>query len=475
MKIRKLISAILCAALMLSLSVTAFADSEPTEIEGDVTGVNAISDFMSGSSSVSYTDSNSKSHTLENTSEATFKGSVSNATEDGNAVTANGFSVSITVEGDVNSQSGYAVYAVEGATVTVDGDIASINTSVKADVGATVAVEGDISSSNGAGTAIEAYCSSSVNVDGDCNGNVYATDHAKVDVDGDINSKNNGITAGSNTVVTVTGDVSTESSSDNQGAIYINGDNNTVVIEGTATGGKNAIVLNGDNSSFNGNVIIVKELDGDVGYAGDESQLGEGGLSDLVKKIVNYIVGAKKEDMKGAQLTGTSTKTVGEKSYLVAQEGDELTVSGSNIKNVSAGNNAEVIKNDDGTFTIRVLYGGALNIEVTLDASGDEGNSTYTAPAIFISFEKNYIAEAGKDLKIVGKITSGESFIRNHLADSTVFVDGERAEGDSYAISIQDGELIVEFEADFLAALEAGSHAVKMNIGGYVFGFKIAV
>ena len=278
----------------------------------------------------------------------------------------------VTVEGDITAEGnsdgiGYGVFAKEESTVSVTGDIDAETIGVYA-TGSTVTVDGDVTGKTlGVMAMMEG---TEVTVGGNVSGGntgMSVLVSAEVTVCGDVTGGEYGIDAAADSTVIVTGNVDAKTSGGS--AVALSGDN-TIVVEGTASG-EYAVVC-GETTSED-STIIVYQLDGKLGVIeeGETPQLveAEGETEDLLKDIIHYII---TKDLQGAEMTGSEELTVGKTTYETASEDDELIVDGGDIKikSVSAGKNAKVTKNSDGTFTITVKRGGGLDIVVKL--GGDD-------------------------------------------------------------------------------------------------------
>ena len=278
----------------------------------------------------------------------------------------------VAVEGDITAEGnsdgiGYGVFAKEESTVSVTGDIDAESIGVYA-TGSTVTVDGDVTGKTlGVMAMMEG---TEITVRGDVSGGKTGMSvlvSAEVTVGGDVTGGEYGIDAAADSTVIVTGNVDAKTSGGS--AVALSGDN-TIVVDGTASG-TYAIACN--ENTTEDSTIIVYQLDGKLGVLeeGETPQLveAEGETEDLLKDIIHYII---TKDLQGAEITGSEELTVGEITYETASEDDELIVDGGDIKikSVSAGKNAKVTKNSDGTFTITVKRGGGLDIVVKL--GGDD-------------------------------------------------------------------------------------------------------
>ena len=293
------------------------------------------------------------------------------------------------------------------------------------------------------------------------------TDGKEVTVDGNVTSNNTAVEAENGSKITIEGNVTGED------AISLNGENNTVVVEGEVSGTAYSVVL--DSSCDNSNVIIVNELSGNLGVKSQEGikEATSDTEISLFKQIINYIVG--KDKMDDASLSGTETISVNDKKYIVAREGDELTVSGENIANVTAGQNAEVTANGDGTFTIKVLRGGALDIAVTKSHSQYTffGPDIVVAPTIKIKFDDVYDVHLSQPLEVTADISKGSDIVSLNINSLVLNVDEIKLSSDDYTASVKDGKLIIEFPYEFLSKLSRGTHTVKLTVAANTFYFNI--
>ena len=462
MKIRKIISTILCIVLMLSLSVTAFADeltledpgisnpgisnpgssfigyntdpnpsttptNNPVVVEGDVQNIQASKNLTNGITYIGGTPSSVPSGTTN----AEFKG---NATGNTYAVYADGKDFTVTVDGDATGKD-FGAVAINGANVTVGGNANATETSGKG-------VE-----ASGTGTE--------VTVGGDATGGaygVYASNGATVIIGEDVTAKVAGIEV-------------------DNGA-------NTVAVEGCVAGNF-PILFTGTNynfEDFSKNKILVGSFNTSEPKVGFMNEFPTAVSDENSKKVlteqVYYIVSGD------ASVSGTSEETVGGKTYNVVKEGTELTIAkpadGYELK-LADGSYSTLVPQEDGSYKLTVARGGGINLSLILKPVSS-GDVVYAVAAISIQFDKDgYQVESGKDLTVKADIKRGEDLVKTSIDAAKIYVDDTEVDSDSFTLKVENGQLVIEFDADYLATLDAGSHIVKLQIGGYTFSFKLDV
>jgi hypothetical protein len=195
----------------------------------------------------------------ENAGGALYADNGANVTVNGNVTSEDGAGVasannsSLTVNGDINSYYSGAT-AVDDSSITVDGSVtAETDLGASAANGSSISVTGDVTSNDEYGAGISSYEDSSVTVGGDVNAagtGVSAEYNSSVSVEGDVTSSHDtGVSAGSESTVTVGGSVTggsgdpdsvdyTDPTDYSDGSNGINVyDNSTVEVAGDVTGG----------------------------------------------------------------------------------------------------------------------------------------------------------------------------------------------------------------------------------------------
>lgn len=331
----------------------------------------------------------------------------------GSAAIADGSGSSITINGDATSESGLAVEAFDGGSVTVGGDVKSNSEeapAVVADNNGTVDIKGNVSGVNG---GIYSSNSSKVNVDKGVSASsgvaIYA-DNSNVTVGGDVTGgiykDANGsdtsapaITMDSTSTVVVKGNVETANKDiDEETAIIINhgaDSNGALIVLGDVTAhGEygNAIWINDAKTSGYLPKIVVGSLNADkeellVGLdAGEDTDKL---LESIYGNIMYYI---NIEQPKGGTINVTSDTKKYNDQYLVANEHGSVSFSvtpdeGYELDSV-AGGKVDVIKNDDGTYTIKVPRGGGIKISALLKAIEKVIPPSSEAPVIKVTSSK---------------------------------------------------------------------------------------
>ena len=171
---------------------------------------------------------------------------------------------------------------------------------------------------------------------------------------------------------------------------------NTLIVKGSviARGNQSAIEIYDWNTDTSGYSLaqmprmIVKDLiveNGEYVSAVTHDENGEEiasmELAELATAAIQYIIDVKESEYGKIDVSGY-TKQDG---LMLAQEGKQLTVHvtpnpGYMIANVSAGSKADVLRNDDDTFTVTVKRGGGLTISAeicqipSLPQTGDQSH-----------------------------------------------------------------------------------------------------
>ena len=362
-------------------------------------------------------------------------------------VDADGEGTGVTVSGDVSGTNGAGVFAKNGAEVTVeDGSVSGKQVGADASGGAIVIIAGTAEAQDKAGTAIHATGEETYVSTGD------ATAAGKNGI---------GVSAGDGASVTVSGDVNAGNA-----AIVLSGEDNTLCIGGSAEG-KYAFVYNEDDlmSGMTSKILIEENLSGEFGVEtaegiieADDDQLA------LMAKMVYYLV--NRLDMQGASLSGTDTTSFDEET---AHEGDCLLLVGKNIRKVDAGETAEVIKNEDGSYTIMVGR-GCVEVIVSLKSSSND-TKVYKLSSVRYGKSKLQLAQAaeGEGIEIIVDIEAGEDYLAEKLASAIVKLDGEEIEDRFFALSLRDGQLCLSLVDEYLATLPEGSHELEILTGGSSF------
>lgn len=288
----------------------------------------------------------------------------------------------VTVTGDIDTDSYCGIQAGDGSSITVNGNITAGEEAVVVNKG-TANVTGDVT---GGVDGIHSDDGGEVTVTGNVNGNITVTD-ADVEVNGNVIGTDKGaaIEEHGDSVVVVNGNV-------NSSAEGINTDgDSTVVITGTLTvAGGNPIVLF-DHSEMDPNTykftskeagpskIAVYEIKGDLdNLVKSVCRAEDGGHFDANNNYVKDYNVDTNDTLKKAQeanvfyiikkAPGSEDKFVGnidgtEKiaGYDAAQAEKPITVRVKEGYGVTAGK-IEVTKNADGSYSIIVPKGGGVTL-----------------------------------------------------------------------------------------------------------------
>ena len=413
-----------------------------------------------------------------------------------------GFEEAIIIEDDVFDVTADYTHVIEyyndagtcywkkGKEASFEGDVTAKekDTALKVDSGYEISVSGDVSGSE-CGVEVSG---STVTVGGDViaeddnSYGVYAEEGATVNVTGDISGVQAGIHTDASTV-TVGGDVTAEG--EEGVAVYLADAEgvSAIVVEGVADG-TYAVAINApdpddETGTELGSLLIVSEIQGKLGVADEKGKITEATAEDeeVLKEIIHYIIA---KELNGAILNGSEILAVGGKKYETAQEDDRLTVTGKNIKSVTAGKYATVTKNADGSYTILVMRGGDLDIVVKLKSKEKEvvgfakdpeakelankdsaSRATYNTPA-------NPLGE-GELFEVKVAVTGNYNTIKNNLNKIVIKLDDAVVDKDLYELRAENGNVVIGFEQAFLDGLTAGSHKVQMSYASATFTFEV--
>ena len=331
---KKLLAVILTATLVASSSVIAYAEV----VQGDVESLSVGAD-----------------------EEVTVEG---NVTKDGiQAGTDSTVEVTGNVEG-TGTEYGMGVFAASGASVTVGGDVTSNSNAIE--IGGNnveVTVSGNVTSNNG--EAVAAGGGSSVVI----KGNATAGD------DSVVLQVYTGDSSDETTQVTVGGDTSGKT-----GAFlssYGNG-NAVVVVEGTLKGTEDAVIFTGDE---NKETVLAFKVEGNVSKGVLNETTWEYDKTDA-PNLINYILVKDSDKVSGFE-SGTTEYTVNGKTYDTAKEGASVVIK--MVEGYAATCSvATITKNADGTFTLIVPKGGGVTISAealqdAIDEAEEKGQAEVPA------------------------------------------------------------------------------------------------
>ncbi|MBR1909210.1 MAG: hypothetical protein IJ821_01345 [Lachnospiraceae bacterium] len=331
---KKLLAVILTATLVASSSVIAYAEV----VQGDVESLSVGAD-----------------------EEVTVEG---NVTKDGiQAGTDSTVEVTGNVEG-TGTEYGMGVFAASGASVTVGGDVTSNSNAIE--IGGNnveVTVSGNVTSNNG--EAVAGGGGSSVVI----KGNATAGD------DSVVLQVYTGDSSDETTQVTVGGDTSGKT-----GAFlssYGNG-NAVVVVEGTLKGTEDAVIFTGDE---NKETVLAFKVEGNVSKGVLNETTWEYDKTDA-PNLINYILVKDSDKVSGFE-SGTTEYTVNGKTYDTAKEGASVVIK--MVEGYAATCSvATITKNADGTFTLIVPKGGGVTISAealqdAIDEAEEKGQAEVPA------------------------------------------------------------------------------------------------
>lgn len=309
---KKLLAVLLTATLVASSSVIAYAEV----VQGDVEYLSVGAD-----------------------EEVTVEG---NVTQDGIQA---GTDSTVEVTGNVEAtgtEYGMGVVAADGATVTVGGDVTSNSNAIEvAGNNVTVTVGGDVTSNNG--EAVAAGGGSLIEING--NATAGAESVALQVYTGD--------SSGSTTQVIVGGDTSGKT-----GAFlssYGDGDA-VVVVEGTLKGTEDAVIFTGDEKK---EAVLAFKVEGKVSKGVLNESTWEYDKTDA-SNLINYIIVKDSDKISGFE-SGTTDFNANGKTYNTAKEGASVVIR--MVEGYAATCSvATVTKNADGTYTLIVPKGGGVII-----------------------------------------------------------------------------------------------------------------
>ena len=486
MKCRKWMAITLAAMMAMGTMTMAFAEDEPEN--GNTT-----------SDSVSYSDN--QTHEIA--------GDVVSNTD--TAVTVSGNDTSVSISGSVTNEHGHGIDASDSGTVIVDKDVNVSGTdsangdpamAVKADTESTVTVHGNITVGNPGDTAVTVSSGSTVTVDGNVTSSsygMYADRGTNVTVGGDITSESTAVNSSTNSTVTVNGNVSSE----NNNALLVRDSNVTVggnatsstndavriiadinSVEGPATSGdaKTTVIVKGDITSGEGKKDLTVEatlnegtelsdlVDIAVGSLDPEKVSATGNnntdLTDTLLASIRYIVSVD-EESAAVKYTGTTEF----EGYDTARAGETFTVSanqkGYKIDSLTtAGEYAEVTRNKNGTWTVKVADGGGLVLCATLVK-----NSDGTVTVVETTTTKAKTTTAPKYAKGSKVYINGGAWIITDIDDEGIwtlrslkaFKEAELTDREAVLES-----MLTEAQLADVLATEAGEYVQEIDSDGHI-------
>lgn len=348
---------------------------------------------------------------------------------------------SVKVEGNVTSNFG-GVYnymlSNNNSDIYIGKDVTSKDTAVdmrgnnsKIDIKGNVTSSGD--TLNG---TVYAY-DSTVNIDGNVT-HLYAPDSKKdsainakqfsnINVGGNVSGGTTSINAENNSNVTVNGNVSAQNKCDGN-AIYLNlkstdedalgkivvlgdvnasGDANAIFIKASSksnhsfdeeyndfismlpeivVGKLNAqngnFVYNSLDATIEKNIVIAEANGNDDAKASYEANLNK--TNEAIYSKIKYFINIDSADTNGTvDVQGAELSSDG---YLVAGEKGKLSITarpneGYELSSISGGDNIDIQKNDDGTYTVVVPRGGGIKISALFKAIEQTIPSTPDTPS----------------------------------------------------------------------------------------------
>lgn len=352
----------------------------------------------------------------------------------------------VTVNGnvDVSGENSSGIISFEKSNITVNGNINATNSTVGADAyGGTVNVNGNVTAKGNDAVALSAT-TYSLGTDDSNNDDPELSNKAAIFINGNALSDNIGISLDRYSKVVVNGTLKGENN-----ALYI------ITWEDEDDNEQPTIIVKNLETGKNGNLI-------EVWKNFDISEKDGQRNTDMEKKVlsnIQYII-----DANGFTVTGAKTITENGKTYLVAKEGENITLTpkvnfGSQLIETNFGTYLNNIKNnDDGTYTLTVARGGNLVFSATTKkiATNDLKQDIATLP-------KKYNVE---------KISSADT-VRYHLKDTNynnfkgVAIDGVTVDPTNY--KVLEGSTNVIFNKSFIDSLSAGNHEIA-----FVFNDGIA-
>ena len=314
-------------------------------------------------------------------------------------------------------------------TVTVGGDVTGANTGIYADGGATVNVAGNVSAEENGITAFDgAEITVGGNVESENNAAIYMDGASSVTVWGDVTggdfTREETDSESGETYTPTAEQAAREAAYDETfgeyqpGAVMIftseGTDDGSLIVGGTVTAqGESAPIVvtidaadpdnidlsdlpdikvyeveENNGTHFDVNVMTEKELNytyedesgtqhevSTQGYGvTDLSEEDHAALVDAIAAAVQYIIKVENPDNGSISLSGTTYDA--ENDLQLAHEGDYVAVNvkpdnGYVVKDVSAGEIAELINNGNGTWTVIVRRGGGVTIRAIIKRNAE--------------------------------------------------------------------------------------------------------
>lgn len=386
----------------------------------------------------------------------------------------------VEVGGNVTSEIGSAIDAVEGAEVTVKGDVSGAWSAIRAD-NSTVTVEGNVTN-NGGGLDIQSG--------------------ATVTIGGNVNSVGGVTVDGSK--VTVKGDLTSEEGSD---VTLLDRGESTVTIEGNVKAGADKTIdldvsyttedselaVAGKIENKDADAIIRVDYNSDkdkVSYlpeivVGEIEDMNNLSITDLVgdklpeekaKEVldsIKYIVNTKEATNGTIKVTKVNGDALGKDksgNYNVAKESETLNIhidvaEGYEVAEVKAGKaTATLVKNADGSYSVKVPAGGGVSIEAIMkaiekaddttkdDGKKDDNNNSGTVIEIPVTPTRSESHESYSERVDAAEKASTWTLYADHKTYTKA--NGERARNEWVEIEVDGQKKWFYFGYDY--AMETG-------------------
>lgn len=333
---------------------------------------------------------------------------------------------SVDINADVTGEENYAALEVYGQTdVSVTGDVTGEYSGIYAGEGSTVTVEGDVTAEDGA--AISAYGSD-------------------VTVTGDVTGEYAGIYADEGSTVTVEGNVTS-----NEGSAIVTFAPSEETPEETPEEAPEAAVVTVDGNVTANNGTAIHAMDGTVEVTGDVS--GFTGISASGDAVVN-VTG----DVSGIDAANSEMNLIG--IAIEAYESAKITVDG----NVSGGDGyltEEEMQNPEGYSDggTAIFAAGEAVVTVTGDVAGGDSMGTFSYGGTGI----NATEEA--TVTVEGNVTGGDAIADPAVAAKAeeVIIDAEGNTESYYPWVSKGGNAVV---ANYGATVTVGGNVTGGSTNG---------
>lgn len=154
----------------------------------------------------------------------------------------------------------------------------------------------------------------------------------------------------------------------------------------------------------------------DTEYTEEGKTTVDEAASAKLEQAIWYIVGVDSKWQKRVTATGTGTYTANDNTYQVAHQDDNVTLaiklsSGKKLKKImyNDGTEAEYVKNEDGTYTVKMKRGGAMELSLKVKKKYKPAATTEAAEAETATAEATAEAQPTEDALVKLDEAEGEN------------------------------------------------------------------